>query len=97
MLEDEVSYLKSENNALNTQIRRLKVNLNFNKEFNDYFPKIIKEIKEQISPDLFQIEPFNNEEMPNLINLIKTEEKYEEKLFQEVKNIIYEYDKKINH
>ena len=32
--------------------------------------------------------------MPNLINLITSEEKYEEKLFQEVKNIIYENAKK---
>lgn len=34
--------------------------------------------------------------MLNLINLITKEENYEEKLFQEVKNIVYENAKKIN-
>ena len=37
-----------------------------------------------MTADLFKIEPFSQEEMLNLINLITKEENYEEKLFQEV-------------
>ena len=70
--------------------RKLQVNLNFNKDFDEYFKKQMKDIKEQITPDLFQIEPYNIEEMSNLINLIIEEEKYEEKLFNEVKKIVSE-------
>ena len=70
--------------------RKLEVNLNFNKDFEQYFKKQIKEIKEQITPDLFQIDPFCVEEMYDLINLITEEEKYEEKLYEEVKIIVAE-------
>ena len=68
--------------------RKLQVNLNFNKDFEEYFKEQIKEIKDQITQDLFQIEPFYIEEISNLINLITEEEKYEEKLFNEVKKIV---------
>ena len=70
--------------------RKIQLNLNFNKDFEEYFKDQIKEIKEQITPDLFQIEPFYIEEISNLINLITEEEKYEEKLFNEVKKIVSE-------
>ena len=81
---------KREKEEYEEKQRKLQVNLNFNKDFDEYFKKQIKEIKEQITPDLFQIEPYNIEEMSNLINLIIEEEKYEEKLFNEVKKIVSE-------
>ena len=74
--------------------RKLQVNLNFNKDFEEYFKEQIKEIKDQIAQDLFQIEPFYIEEISNLINLITEEEKYEEKLFNEVKKIVSENTEK---
>ena len=79
-----------ERERLEEEQRSLQVNLNFNKDFDEYFKKQMKEIKEQITPELFQIEPFNIEEMSNLINLIIDEEKYEEKLLNEVEKIVSE-------
>ena len=73
--------------------RRSEVNSNFERDFNDYFPKALKETKDQINADLFQFEQFDNEEIVNLINLITAEEEYKEKIFQEVKNILFEYAK----
>jgi flagellar biosynthesis GTPase FlhF len=70
--------------------RILQVNLNFNKDFEEYYKNQIKEIKDHITPDLFKIEPFYMEEMSDLINLITEEEKYKEKLFNEVKKIVSE-------
>ena len=51
-------------------------------------------MKDQVKPDLFKIESFNDNEIVNLINSIKDEEKLEEKTFDEVKNIVYENAKK---
>ena len=41
------------------------MNLNFNKDFEKNSKEQIKEIKDKIIPDLFQIEPFYIEEMSN--------------------------------
>jgi GTP-binding protein EngB required for normal cell division len=71
-----------------------QVNLNFNKDFEEYFKNQVKEIKDHITPNLFQIEPFYIEEMSDLINLIIEEEKYKEKLFNEVKKIVSENSEK---
>ena len=70
--------------------RKLQVNLNFNKDFEKYFKDQIKEIKDKITQDLFQIEPFYIEETTNLINLIIEGENYENKLFNEIKKIVSE-------
>ena len=71
-----------------------QVNINFNKDFEEYFKNQVKEIKDHITPNLFQIEPFYIEEMSDLINLIIEEEKYKEKLFNEVKKIVSENSEK---
>ena len=76
------------------EIKKLKVNLNFTKDFNRYFLQEIKEVKNQVKPDLFKIESLNDNEIVNLINSIKDEEKLEEKTFDELKNIVYENAKK---
>ena len=76
------------------EIKKLKVNLNFTKDFNRYFLQQIKEVKNQVKPDLFKIESLNDNEIVNLINSIKDEEKLEEKTFDELKNIVYENAKK---
>ena len=76
--------------------RKEELNINFKKDFEEYFKNQIKEIQNQITPDLFQIEPFYIEEMVNLINLITEKEKYEENLFNEVKKIVLDNAKKIN-
>ena len=74
--------------------RKEELNINFKKDFEEYFKNQIKEIQNQITPDLFQIEPFYIEEMVNLINLITEKEKYEENLFNEVKKIVLDNAKK---
>ena len=71
-------------------LEKERTNTNFKKDFEEYFKKQMEEIKYQITPDSFQIEPFYIEEMLNLINLITKEEKYEENLFSEVKKIVTE-------
>lgn len=76
------------------EIKKLKVNLNFTKDFNRYFFQEIKGVKNQVKPDLFKIESLNDNEIVNLINSIKDEEKLEEKTFDELKNIVYENAKK---
>ena len=93
-LENSERDLKSTINNLRDDKKKLQTTLDFNKSYNEKLPKEIKEIKNQIISDSFKIEPFNQEEMFNLINLITKEENYEEKLFQEVKNIVYENAKK---
>lgn len=75
-------------------INKLQENLKFTKRFNTYFPQKIKEMKNQVTQNLFKIESFNDDEIINLINSIKSEEKFEEKIFDEVKNIVYENAKK---
>ena len=86
----------NDNNNLMWMIaaEREKVNENFKKDIEKYFKKQLEEIQYQITPDLFQIEPFYNEETINLINLITEKEKYEGILFKDIKNIVLENAKK---
>ena len=97
MIKDYTSIiddLKKNRNYLDNEKRKLKANLQFTKDFNRYFLKEIKNMKNQVNQDLFKIESFNDDEIINLINSIKSEEKLEEKTFDEVKNIVYENAKK---
>ena len=54
----------------------------------------IKGMKYKVLPELFKIESLKDDEMINLIHSVKSEEKLEEKIFDEVKNIVYENAKK---
>ena len=74
--------------------RKREANEKFKKDFEEYFQNQLKQIPYQITPDLFQIEPFYTEETLNLINLITEKEKYEGILFNEVKKILSENAKK---
>ena len=74
--------------------RERETNEKFKKDFEEYFQNQLKQIPYQITPDLFQIEPFYTEETLNLINLITEKEKYEGILFNEVKKILSENAKK---
>ena len=78
--DEDINYI-----MIREEERKTQVNLNFKKDFEKYFKDQIKAIKNQITQDLFQIEPFFIEETTNLINLIIEGENYENKLFNEVK------------
>ena len=93
-LKEKKEQYKRDMNYYRNQIDKLEANLDFTKVFNSYFLKEIKEMKNQVKPELFKMESFNDSEIVNLINSIKDEEKLEEKAFDEVKNIVYENAKK---
>ena len=87
--DEDINYI-----MIREEERKTQVNLNFKKDFEKYFKDQIKAIKNQITQDLFQIEPFYIEETTNLINLIIEGENYENKLFNELKKIVSENAKK---
>ena len=96
--DDEIEHLRKskddEIHKLKEDKDKLETNLDFTKSFNTYFPQKINEMKNQVTQNSFKIESFNDDEIINLINSIKSEEKFEEKIFDEVKNIVYENAKK---
>lgn len=90
-LENELTTLRNEKNEISN---KLDANLNFNRQSKDNFPKQLKSIKGKMDENSFKMELSNCEELVNLINLITSIEKLEEKAFEELRNIVIENAKK---
>lgn len=93
-LNSQINSLNQTIQNLNNEIRRKDVNKNFNEEFCKFIKDKLNVFIDNIKEEDFSIDSFENEKMSELIESITNEEKFEEKSYKEVENIVQENSQK---